>query len=73
VASWAVLRLKHGGRQCWGVSEKSRRVPRTRKRERAVNTFRSSNKAQGDWDSPTNCTDSQRLWMNLHVPSLPLL
>jgi hypothetical protein len=27
VASWAVLRLKHGGRQCWGVSEISDRFP----------------------------------------------
>jgi hypothetical protein len=27
VASWAFLRLKHGGRQCWGVSESSIRFP----------------------------------------------
>jgi hypothetical protein len=26
VASWAVFRLKHGGRQCWGV-QKSDTVP----------------------------------------------
>jgi hypothetical protein len=71
VASWAVLRLKHDGRQCWGVSEKSGRVPRTRKRERAVNTFRRCNEAEGDWDSPTSSTNSQRLWIHLHVPSRP--
>jgi hypothetical protein len=27
VALWAVLRLKHGGRQCWGVSEKPDGIP----------------------------------------------
>jgi hypothetical protein len=31
VASWVVLRLKHGGRQCWGVTE-NRIDPRTQEK-----------------------------------------
>jgi hypothetical protein len=42
VASWVVFVLKHGGRQCWGVSEVSDGIPEHRwTRTHSARTFKS--------------------------------
>jgi hypothetical protein len=60
VASWAFLRLNHGGRQCWGVTRKIRMIPLTQEREFLT---RSSTRLER-WEtviSPADCTSPENL------------
>jgi hypothetical protein len=67
VASWAVFRLKHGGRQCWG-GPKIRWSPRTQEsRTQVTRTAKGRQRISKSLYSP------QKLWTLLHVPSRPLL
>jgi hypothetical protein len=60
--SWSVLlgpimlscfRLKHSGRQCWGYPKIRMESPNTR--ESTIDTFKYSNDARGDKESPKDC------------------
>jgi hypothetical protein len=62
VASWVVFRLKHGGRQCWGV-HKSERIPE----HKSTRTAKGRQRVSESLHSP------QKLWILLHVPSRTLL
>jgi hypothetical protein len=54
VASWVIFRLNHGGRQCWGYPKFRMRSPTTR--EWDVNTFKYTDDARGDKESPKDCS-----------------
>jgi hypothetical protein len=56
-----------------GGYPKNRMDPRTRERDRAVNTFRSSNKGEGDWESPASGTNFQSYESIYTCPRTPLL
>jgi hypothetical protein len=67
VASWAVFRLRHGGRQCWG-SEKSE-SPRTRVQQELTYNSQKTRRQR----ISKRLLSPQKLWILLHVPLRPLL
>jgi hypothetical protein len=56
-----------------GGIRKSGWDPRTRERDSTVGTFKHSNDARGDKESPQRLLKPQKLCPLLHVPSRPLL
>jgi hypothetical protein len=56
VASWVVFRLKHGGRQCWGVSENPDKIPEHKRRTYANVQVTVADDVRGDKGSPRNCS-----------------
>jgi hypothetical protein len=47
---------ENGGRQCWGVSKNSDKVPEHRRREHANVQVGSTDDARGDKESPKDCS-----------------
>jgi hypothetical protein len=56
VASWVAFRTKHGGRQCWGVSENPDKIPEHKRKVYANVQVRSTYDARGDKESPKDCS-----------------
>jgi hypothetical protein len=65
VASWAVFRLSHGGRQCWGGPKNRRESPNTRVRSNVWKLRR------GDKESPKDCTRLKRCEYLYTCPHTP--
>jgi hypothetical protein len=72
VASWVVFRLKHGGLQCWGYPKIRIRSP-TQERESTVNSFKHSDDARGDWESPAECLSFQSCESIYTCPRAPFI
>jgi hypothetical protein len=64
------FRLKHGGRQCWGV-RKIGCSPRTQKFKTQI--MHVTKVAKGKLGISESMHSPQKLWFPLHVPSHPLL